>query len=411
MGSGPVSGSEPGLPGSVLLPERTSRNAAGAVLCVANFASDTGYAWRLMERLWARLAHDASAAGARTFVAFPRLNGISDTIRHAPLDAVELAVPGAAAPARRQLREFIRDNRVRLVYLTDREYWSPFYASLRRWGVCSIVLHDHIPGERPPQPSWRLLAKRMRHRAPGCSADLYIGVSDFVRERFTHVAGVPAQRCVTLRNGVAPAAGAVRDVRELFRLPADAQVVVSSSRATWYKGIDFLIRCAARLVHGERRSRVHFLHFGDGPDMATFRAEVGRLGLDGRFILAGRQHDVPSLLGSCTLAAHASHGEAFSLAILEFMAAGLPSVVPAHCGNGEAVVHSEHGALYPPGDLDAAVAWIGRLLDDEPMRRRLAEQARRRASEEFSLERMESGFSTLMQPFLPRASGARRTHG
>jgi glycosyltransferase involved in cell wall biosynthesis len=401
MGAGQVSAGRRGA----------ERAEAGGVLCVANFASNTGYAWRLVERLWARLAGDAAAAGARTFVAFPRLNGVSPALAAAPLEVVELPLPTGSARAPRGLREFIRDHDIRLVYLTDRACWSTLYAQLRRWGVRCIVLHDHIPGERPAPPGWKLLAKRMRYRVPGCSADLYIGVSDFVRERFTHIAGVPAGRCVTLRNGVAPAAASARDVRAVFRLPPDAQVIVSCSRATYYKGIDFLIRCAGRLVHAEGRERVHFVHLGDGPDLPAFRREVQERRLEGRFHLPGREDDVPSLLASCTLAAHASHGEAFSLAILEFMAAGLPAVVPAHCGNGEAIRHGEDGALYPPGDLDAAVAWLGRLLDDEPLRRRLGATARTRAEEEFSLEAMETRFSALVRPCISLAFDAAGVHG
>jgi glycosyltransferase involved in cell wall biosynthesis len=118
-------------------------------------------------------------------------------------------------------------------------------------------------------------------------------------------------------------------------LPENASVVVSSGRVHSYKGIAFILRLAAELIVSRGRDDLYFVHLGDGPDMDRYRLMAGDLALHGRFIFAGRRSDVRSILPSCTVALHASDGEAFSLAILEFMASGLPPVVPNHCGNAE----------------------------------------------------------------------------
>jgi glycosyltransferase involved in cell wall biosynthesis len=109
---------------------------------------------------------------------------------------------------------------------------------------------------------------------------------------------------------------------------------------------------------------------------------------------------VRSLLPSCEIALHASAGEAFSLAILEFMAAGLPCVAPEHCGNGEAIEHEVSGVLYPPASLSDAVAWLAHLLDDSELRRAMGVAARERAEANFTLDRMLGEFSHTVSPYL-----------
>jgi glycosyltransferase involved in cell wall biosynthesis len=382
------------------LPPGQPRSEPGAVLCVANFPSDTAYAWWLMESLWVRVAEAADARGGRTIIAFPQVKQVSPRILEAPATITEAVVPTGGYRPIGEVARFIRRHRIRTIYFTDRELWSPWYLLYRLLGVRSIVVHDHVPGERPPPQPWVLRSKRLLHRAGLLSANLYIGVSDFVRSRLVEVGGVAQEPTVTVRNGVPPARGSARDCREALGLPGNARIVVSCGRAAQYKGIDFMIRCAREVLASAALDDVHFVHFGDGPDMAAFRELVREYNLEGRYILAGFRDDVQELLPSCDVAFHASHGEAFSLAILEFMAAGLPCVAPRHCGNGEAIEDGVSGSLYPPGDLAAAVVELRRLLGDATLARRMGEQARQRASREFTLERMMAEFERVLEPHL-----------
>ena len=62
----------------------------------------------------------------------------------------------------------------------------------------------------------------------------------------------------------------------------------------------------------------------------------------------------------------------------------------------DALVDGETGLLYRAGDVgDLAAGWT-RLLRDEPLRRRLAEGAHRRAIEVDTLPRMVQGFLDLL---------------
>jgi L-malate glycosyltransferase len=84
----------------------------------------------------------------------------------------------------------------------------------------------------------------------------------------------------------------------------------------------------------------------------------------------------------------ASTSEAFGLAIVEAMAAGVPVIATASDGAREIITDSQTGRLVPVGDVDEMANRIGELLSDSAERKRLADNARNRAAENFSLPRM-----------------------
>lgn len=67
-----------------------------------------------------------------------------------------------------------------------------------------------------------------------------------------------------------------------------------------------------------------------------------------------------------------SRFESYGLTLLEALASGLPAVCLDHVG-ARAVMRDEFGALATPAELRSA---IGRLLADEPARKRMGEAAR-----------------------------------
>jgi glycosyltransferase involved in cell wall biosynthesis len=79
--------------------------------------------------------------------------------------------------------------------------------------------------------------------------------------------------------------------------------------------------------------------------------------------------------------------EAFGLVYLEAMREGLPVVGPSRGTGPEIVEDGMTGLLADPGDDEALAAHVERLLLDEGLARRLAEAARRRLDERFSLDR------------------------
>jgi glycosyltransferase involved in cell wall biosynthesis len=100
-------------------------------------------------------------------------------------------------------------------------------------------------------------------------------------------------------------------------------------------------------------------------------------------------HDQLSpLYGRAAVVAVPSRREGFGVACAEAMAHGRPVVAGAVGGLLDLVVPEETGLLVPPGDVVALREALRRLLADEELRARLGANARRRAEEMLSWDRV-----------------------
>jgi glycosyltransferase involved in cell wall biosynthesis len=356
------------------------------VLLVGNWPSDTGYAWWLMESFWLAIAKRYRREGRRILLCYPKVNGVNPQLLAAGIEVLEFNFDVEAPAAR--LAAFVRQHGVRYLYLTDKKYVTPTYASLRRAGVKGIVIHDHTPGDRTRPTGLKRVLKTIMARLPGVAADAYVAVSPLVVDRFRQVACLPAAKCHLATNGIdldAFNAAQALDIRAELGLPADALVLVSCGRATRYKGIHRIIEAAALVVARHGRGRIAFLHCGDGPDLEEFQRMIREHRLEGSFFLLGRRNDVSGILKSANVAIHASEGEALSLAILEFMAARLPVVLPDSPTVAQTVEDQKSGVLYKPGDAGDLAEKLTRLIESPLLRASLGEEARRAVEERYTL--------------------------
>jgi rhamnosyl/mannosyltransferase len=96
--------------------------------------------------------------------------------------------------------------------------------------------------------------------------------------------------------------------------------------------------------------------------------------------------------------------EAFGLAMVEYMAAGLP-VVSTELGTGTSYVNQDGvtGLIVPANDPAALAAAIQRLLGDPGLRGRMGVAGRARVRENFTTEAMMRGMDGLYAEALDRA--------
>ena len=116
-------------------------------------------------------------------------------------------------------------------------------------------------------------------------------------------------------------------------------------------------------------------------------------------IFAGSRDDVPALLKAMDIFVFPTFNEAFGLCVLEAMDAGLPVVATNDAAVPEIISEGKDGLLIPPGDEQAVVAAVTRLLSDRALTARLAAGAQVRARE-FSLEKMAGRYEALYERLL-----------
>lgn len=174
---------------------------------------------------------------------------------------------------------------------------------------------------------------------------------------------------------------------------APETVLVSSvSRLVPRKGMDVLIRAAARLapIHPE----LEVLIGGTGRDEGRLRRLIAELGAPVRLVGRVADDDLPAFYAAADLFAMGCRNrwfgleqEGFGIVFLEAAAAGVAQVAGRSGGAHEAVEHGVTGLIVddPRSVADTAEA-IRRLVVDPERREAMGRAARARAEAEFSYD-------------------------
>ena len=368
-----------------------SRGAAAApsLLCVANFASNTGYAWDFIEGLYAKVADALSLRGIKTYVAYPEMDGAPRPLANSTAEPVELDFGVDDRNQRRRSLDFIRAHNVRAVYMTDRESASPYYPLLRAAGVRNIVVHDHASGERSAPSGVKRIAKYLYSRIPGVTADSVVCVSNYVARRQVNVGQVPADRVMRIWNGIPipPLTSGNGELRRIARVADDQPVIVCSCRANAVKGVNHLLRAFdhASTELAADGVRPALVYIGDGPERGELERICARLAARGAITFAGYRSDAASLLTEADICVVPSiWQDALPLGVLEPMAVGIPVIATTVGGIPEMIDDGVNGLLVPPGNEKAMSEAILRLIREPELRHKFARAGRERVAEYFT---------------------------
>ena len=216
----------------------------------------------------------------------------------------------------------------------------------------------------------------------GPLATKIITVSEFDRQLGLNARIAPADRLVTVHNGMADAA----DVK--LAEPARTPVrMVMIARFGAQKDHPTLFRALAGL-----RSLPWELDLvGDGPLMDETRRLAASLDLGERVRFLGQRNDVDRILAESQISLLATNWEGFPLSILESMRAGLPVIASDVGGINESVQDGATGYLVRRGDVDGLRARIAELLAAPELRSRLGANGRARFQREFTLQQSVAG--------------------
>ena len=117
---------------------------------------------------------------------------------------------------------------------------------------------------------------------------------------------------------------------------------------------------------------------GIGPDVEPAQALAARHGFtDGEVRFSGYADygRTPAIYAGADIFSSPTYAEGFSNTILEAMAAGLPVASCDSVGVTDCLRDGDNGLLTSAGDVAAHAAALRRLIEDAPLRRRLAERA------------------------------------
>lgn len=205
---------------------------------------------------------------------------------------------------------------------------------------------------------------------PTHSAEEYLRVIGVTTNTLVQSTGVDVER---FREADA---GHLAERREALGIEDDEVVLVSVSRISKEKNIDFMLEALAGL-HRRGGPRFRLLLVGDGPARSRLQARVEALGLAERVTLVGAvpPAEMPLYYHLGDIFVFASKSETQGMVILEAMAAGLPVVTVRSSGIDDVVVEGENGHKTPE-NREVWAERLGELMADPEQRARLGEQAR-----------------------------------
>ncbi|MFB7271394.1 glycosyltransferase [Streptomyces sp. NPDC056244] len=209
-------------------------------------------------------------------------------------------------------------------------------------GVRTIVATEHSLGAVQIEGRQLSTSARSLYLAGERLGTATVAVSATVARRLERW-GVRRDRIHVVPNGIdvgrfAYDEDARRAARSRLGLPQDAFVVGGVGRLTGSKRFDALVRAVAELPYAR------LLLVGDGPERERLRRLAAEQGAAGRVLLHGACEDpppevktdeasdsgrssgldLPSLLAAMDVFVSTSYDEAFGLAVVEALAAGLP---------------------------------------------------------------------------------------
>lgn len=371
--------------------------SAPTLLCVANFPSSTGFAWKFIESIYASIADRLCEQGIRTLVAYPTLDERPQTLEGSTARPVEQEIDFGRPGSLIETLRLVRRNEIRMLYLSDRPAWHPAFPLLRAAGVRWIVVHDHTSGARCRPRGLKRAVKHARHFLPGTLADRVVAVSDYVLRRKIDVDLVPPERVVRIWNAIQLPGEDAFPSEEILKkklgIAAGRQVVACACRAAPEKGVQHLLRAFDRLARGRKEDAEQpvLVYIGSGPAMERWEALRRELSCTEDVLFTGYREDAEEIVGAADVAVVPSvWEEAFGLAALEPMARGVPVVASAVGGLPEVVEDGETGILVQAGDEVELANALHSLLDNGKERERMGRNGRERARKKFSWEEMVS---------------------
>ena len=261
--------------------------------------------------------------------------------------------------------------------IVDSKSIAPFMARYRRPNVVTLhVVHNsHLSGARRPRGVLRDSRRSVLTRLERFDGVVFL--TERQRDDVVTLLSDPGNLAV-VPNGIdappdeGPAAPASDDLRD----PAAGVVVAGlTPRKRVGHAIDIVAGCRDAGVP------VTLTIHGDGPDAASLHTHAAERGLDDIVDFAGHHPGAADAFARASWTLLTSSSEGAPLVLVEAMARGcLPVAYDVPYGPADLIVDGVNGFLVAPGDREAAVAAIARLVGLAPERRAAMRRAARAAA-------------------------------
>lgn len=174
-------------------------------------------------------------------------------------------------------------------------------------------------------------------------------------------------------------------IRRKYAIKDEEIVLGYVGRLSEEKGLKYLVEAASSLAQSDVSFRL--LVIGDGPQREEIKRLLQGTIVEKHVVFAGFQKDVTGMLSAFDIFVLPSLTEGTSMALLEAMVCGLPVVATAVGGTPKVIVSGQNGILVPAAEPEALVHAVLQLIEDEPLRNKLGNEAKKTIESDFSIKR------------------------
>lgn len=234
-------------------------------------------------------------------------------------------------------------------------------------------------------------------------ADYYTCVADRMARTLIS-RGFDPERCFVIYNGIDYTEIAPKPDRAEFwaqygyHWKSGDMVCVLAARLTAVKDIPTLLKAAAEAV--KTAPNLHVVIAGDGEDRASLESLVQTLGIAGHVTFTGWIRDMKTLFAASDVNVLCSLSETFPYSVSEGIREGCTAVVTNVGGMPEMIEDGVSGYIVEPGDWQTLGKRLETLAKDEKLRRTFAQRLFKRASENFSLDKMAQDQTAIYEKVL-----------
>lgn len=324
-------------------------------------------------------------------------------------------VPVAAFPVRSfrslslltgalELGRYLREHRIQLVHAFD--------VPAALFGVAAARAHK-TPVVLSSQRAHRSLAgpvARRLLRITDLLADAVV-VNCKAVERHLAEEGLPASRVRLCYNGIDTHVFRPAEKRRVPALDGASLVIGTVCALRPEKSLVTLLDAFSRVRH--LKPGLRLVIAGSGPERARLEQESRSLGIGGTCLFVPATEDVAGWLRALDIFVLPSLSEALSNSLMEAMACGCAVVASSAGGNPELVVHARTGLLFRAGDAADLATNLRLLIQQDTLRKSMAEQGARFIRENFSVEASARRMAEIYRAELERkaATAASATRG
>lgn len=273
-----------------------------------------------------------------------------------------------------RFRRLILQHGPQIVHLNFVDLLSPFAATARLAGADRVFFTDHISRPAGFAPARANLPKRLAYLLASPIAGVFC-VSDFVRRCWLEAGVLPADRFVTIYNGIdIDRCETYRNQRATFRrqhgIDDQTAVVAQISSMSLEKGWPTMLNAAKIVLR--HNDKVCFVLAGDGALKRKFEELAVELGIRQQVKFVGLLNDPVGegfFWAADVVCQPSEWQEAFGLSIAEAMACERPVIATETGGIPEIVSHRTSGILVNRGDSKRLAEGILELVASPDLRR------------------------------------------